>query len=275
MRADETAILEEWAAAEGWNPGFGDLAFACGMDLDAFIALRDGHRLVGGGSIFRHNASTGFMGLFILHPSYRKRGLGTALWHWRRDRLIERLGPEASIGMDGVLDMVPFYLKGGFREHHVNIRYQGFAQASDAAGCIDLSEIETAQILALDHECFGSDRAEYMTAWLGRPGILAVGLAEGDRLTGFGIARPCRVGYKIGPLYARCPQQAGQLIDDLCNRLVGEQVQIDTPDLNPDAEAIFRTRGWLPVFRCARLYLGQAPNARLDATYGVCSLEFG
>lgn len=275
MRAAEATILEQWATAEGWNPGVGDLAFAYGIDPEAFIALRESDELVGGGSIFRHNASTGFMGLFILHPNYRKRGLGSILWHWRRDRLIRRLGPKASIGMDGVLDMVPFYERGGFRRHHLNIRFQGTAQATAAAGCINLSEKDTEQILALDHECFGSDRAGFVAAWLARPGMLGAGIFEGRRLTGFGIARPSKVGYKIGPLYAQSAQDAEQLLDGLCNRIVGKQVQIDAPDINSAAEAVFRARGWLPVFRCARLYLGTDPNANLGATYGVCSLEFG
>lgn len=275
MRIDEAEVLDLWATAEGWNPGLGDLCFAYGIDPEAFIALRKGDRMVGGGSIFRHNASTGFMGLFILHPDYRKRGLGSILWRFRRDRLIDRLGNDASIGMDGVLDMVPFYMKGGFHQHHLNIRYQGVAKASAPAGCIDLSDLKASQVLALDHACFGSDRAGFMTAWLSRPGMLGAGIVEGDRLTGFALARPSKIGHKIGPVYASNPQQATRLLDDLCSRIVGKQVQIDAPDANPDAEALFSARGWLPVFRCARLYLGRAPNTNLGATYGVCSLEFG
>lgn len=275
MRADETEILDQWATAEGWNPGLGDLSFAYGIDPEAFIALRSERRLVGGGSIFRHNASMGFMGLFILHPDYRRRGLGSMLWHFRRDRLIDRLSTDASIGMDGVLDMVPFYMKGGFRQHHLNVRYQGVAQSSAPAGCIDLSVIKMAQVLALDDDCFGSDRAGFMAGWLGRNGMFGAGIVEGDRLDGFAIARPSKIGFKIGPFYARSPQQAGRLLDDLCSRIAGQQVQVDAPDVNPDAEALFSARGWLPVFKCARLYLGAAPNANLGATYGVCSLEFG
>ena len=275
MRPEDVAVLEGWATAEGWNPGLGDLSLAYRIDPDAFIALHEGSDLVGAGSIFRHNDSAGFMGLFIMHPDHRGRGLGTILWKWRRDRLIARLGPNASIGMDGVLEMVPFYRKGGFRQNHQNVRFQGMAKSAPSAGCVDLSEVDPAQVLAVDLACFGSDRAGFLTSWLNRPGVIAKGLVEKGILTGFGVARPCKTGHKIGPLYARTPRQAERILSDLSGRISGDQVQIDAPDINPGAAALFGTLGWSPVFHCARLYLGPAPLADLGATYGVASLEFG
>jgi ribosomal protein S18 acetylase RimI-like enzyme len=275
MRPDDVAVLEGWATTEGWNPGLGDLAFAYSIDPDAFIALHEGPDLVGAGSVFRHNDSAGFMGLFIIHPDYRGRGLGAILWKWRRDRLIARLGPNATIGMDGVLAMVPFYKKGGFRQNHLNVRFQGMAHAAPPAGCTPISEVDPAQVMAMDLECFGSNRAGFISSWLKRPGVTAMGLVEEGRLTGFGVARPCRVGHKIGPLYARSPRQAERILNDLSGRISGDQVQIDAPDINHHAAAVFAGLGWSPVFQCARLYLGPAPAADLGATYGVASLEFG
>ena len=41
--------------------------------------------------------------------------MGSKLWYKRRDALLARLNEGASIGMDGVVDMQPFYEKGGFQ----------------------------------------------------------------------------------------------------------------------------------------------------------------
>jgi len=54
------------------------------------------------------------LGLFIVRPDFREKGIGKKLWYLRRDLLIKRLHEGALIGMDGVVAMQPFYEKGGF-----------------------------------------------------------------------------------------------------------------------------------------------------------------
>lgn len=44
------------------------------------------------------------MGLFIVDPKYRGQGLGRKLWYARRDHLLSRLQPNATIGLDAVDD---------------------------------------------------------------------------------------------------------------------------------------------------------------------------
>ena len=52
MNDDELAVLDDWAADEGWNPGLSDLSLARKTDPDAFIALRQGETLAGAGTVF-------------------------------------------------------------------------------------------------------------------------------------------------------------------------------------------------------------------------------
>ena len=113
MTRDEVFQLVDWAAGEGWNPGLDDAALFWATDPDAFVAAERDGIVIGGGAVTSYNGAFGFMGLFIVRPEFRRRGLGHALWQARRTRMIARLHPGASIGMDGVFTMQDYYAQGG------------------------------------------------------------------------------------------------------------------------------------------------------------------
>ena len=111
MSRRELDQLVDWAAQEGWNPGLHDADVFWATDPDAFVAAELEDALIGGGAITSYDGEFGFMGFFIIRPEFRGRGLGNVLWHARRERLLARLRPGASIGMDGVFAMQAYYAK--------------------------------------------------------------------------------------------------------------------------------------------------------------------
>ena len=275
MREDEVPILEDWAAKEGWNPGLADLQIAHAIDPEAFIALREGEHLAGGGTIFRHGPRLGFMGLFIMRADLRQQGLGAILWTWRRDAMLRRLEPGATVGMDGVFAMVPFYEKGGFRLAYRDLRYQGIARGRGAAGAELLGDAAFSEIEALDRACFGAPRNSFLARWLAQEGAHVLGLRQAGRLVAYGVARPCRVGFKIGPLFADSAEYARRVLADILARVDGQQVQIDVPEPNEAGLRIAADFGLAMTFGCARLYLGPDPELPVKRIFGVTSFEFG
>ena len=202
MTDAEVVVLRSWAAAEGWNPGLLDISIARAVDPDAFIALRDGDELIGGGAILRLAPRLGFMGLFIMRPDRRGSGLGRTLWHYRRDLLLERLDPGATIGMDGVFAMETFYTRGGFSTSHRDLRYEGVASGTVDPEALGLPELDREEIYRLDAECLGADRRGFLERWITAPGVHVAGLRVGGRLAAFGAIRPAEVGYRFGPVLA-------------------------------------------------------------------------
>ncbi len=277
MTADERAVLIDWAAAEGWNPGLADLDIASAVDPDAFVALKRADELVGGGSIFRHGPGFGFMGLFIMRQDVRGQGLGARLWTWRLNRLKQRLGPGATIGMDGVFEMAPFYERGGFTPAYRHLRFQGAAHAGEGVDAgvvpIDASNLEAA--LALDDRLFPVPRHDFMRRWIAQPGASALAVPTGEGLAGLGVMRPCRRGFKIGPLYAEDAAVAERLFHALLGRAQGELVQIDVPEPNAAAVAMAARQGFEESFGCVRLYHGPDPGLDLRRIFATASLEFG
>lgn len=275
MTRAEADILDGWAAAEGWNPGLSDIDIAWSYDPEAFIALRKDDTLAGGGAIISYEGAAGFMGLFIMRADLRRQGLGRILWHERLKRLRARLRPGAPIGMDGVFEMAPFYEAGGFKYLYRDLRFEGTAQGALDPAAIPLRQIPWPDLVAYDAQVSGLRREGFMRAWLGQEGGHGFALHEAGAMAGYGFLRPCRVGFKLGPLYASDPAIARRLLFSLLFAARDSQVQIDVPEPNLAAMALMNELGWPSPFGCARMVYGTAPAVPVEQVFGVTSFEFG
>lgn len=221
MTRSEVDELVAWAAREGWNPGLHDAEVFWATDQDAFIAADLDGEMIGGGAITSYNGDFGFMGFFIVRPEYRGRGFGQTLWHARRQRLLDRLRPGASIGMDGVFEMQDYYAKGGFSFSHRNMRFR--VEVPDRTttlrdvdkNIIPLAAIPFEQVLDYDRTCFPALRPTFLREWIAQPNALAVGYQRDGKLSGYGVVRRCREGCKVGPLFANDIQIAETLYSHL------------------------------------------------------------
>ncbi|HET7097327.1 MAG TPA: GNAT family N-acetyltransferase [Casimicrobiaceae bacterium] len=276
MTRAELDLLVDWAANEGWNPGINDARIFWDTDLEGFVAAEMAGELIGGGSIVSYDGRFGFMGFFIVRPEHRGQGLGTRLWLRRRDLLLSRLQPHAAIGMDGVFDMQPFYARGGFAFSHRDLRFEGVgAAATLAKEIVDLSAVPFAEVFRYDAAHFPAPRERFLKAWITQRGSRALGSLKESVLRGYGVIRPCRKGFKIGPLFADDARIAQDLFRGLADFARGEPVYLDVPDDNPQAIAMVRALEMREVFGCARMYHGRPPSLPQTEIFGVSTFELG
>lgn len=276
MRRKEFDTLVEWAADEGWNPGLADADIFWETDPDAFIALERDGKLIGGGSIVSYNGQYGFMGFFIVHPELRGQGLGGTLWHERVRLLSERLDPEATIGMDGVFDLQPFYERGGFRFVARDIRFESTGTtAKPSIDTLDATTLSIDKLVEFDARYFPTPRPQFIVPWIQRTGGSARAIVEKDLIRGYGVIRPCRFGHKIGPLFAESPEIASNLFLALSSTVPGELVYLDVPEDNPSAMTLASEHNMTEVFGCARLFRGSVPEIPIGDVYGVTTFELG
>jgi hypothetical protein len=272
----ELDVLVGWAADEGWNPGLADAERFWAADPDGFIALRDEGEMVGGGAVVSYGGELGFIGLFIVEQARRGRGLGGELWPELRETLERRLVPGAAIGLDGVLAMEPFYAADGFRTAHRHLRMRGTGSVATPDRALrPLADVPFETVAALDRACFGCDRRSFLRPWIEPAGGLALGLPENGELRGFGVARPCREGFKIGPLFADGGEAAERILRALASHAAGGPYFLDVPDRNAEAVGLADGLGLEQVFACARMYRGEPPAQDWDRVFGATTLELG
>lgn len=273
---EELKTLVKWAELEGWNPGPHDADVYWETDPNGFYGYFYKGDLIAGGSIVSYNNEFGFMGFFIVKPEYRSLGIGRKLWYQRRDALLARLNKDASIGMDGVVDMQPFYQKGGFEIAYRDIRYEKTGESfhiDKNISPINKNDIE--EILKYDKQCFGFSRPKFITPWLELPDNKMFKYMKNGQIKGFSIVRKAYKGYKICPLFADDEHIAKELYKACLNSVVNEPLYLDIPVINKGALKLVEEFDANYIFECARMYYGKAPNVETDKIYGVTTFELG
>lgn len=265
-----------WAKEEGWNPGPYDADAFYFTDPDGHYGLFKDDKMIGGGSIVSYNGDFGFMGLFIILPAYRSAGLGKQLWFMRRDLLLKRLKPNASIGMDGVLAMQGFYAKGGFHIAFRDERYQlTGSEFQHHPSVSSFTNEDFTELVQFDLKCFGFNRNAFLSQWLKLPeSKVFVHRSEG-RFTGYAVLRQANIGFKIGPLFAEDAKVAEKLYQSCLSAVPGSLVYLDIPVSNRNAVELVKNHNATYVFECARMYYGKTPEIEMDKVYGITTFELG
>src|SRR5262249_12101516 len=161
---------------------------------------------------------------YIVRPDLRGRGYGLSIWQ----AAIAHAGTR-TIGLDGVIAQQANYRKSGFALAHRNIRFGGKVTASGRAseGIVLLSDIPFIEIEADDASIFPAPRTAFLRAWLHAPGHIGRAFVRNGRLSAWGVIRPARTGYKIGPLVAGDRAGAHAVIDALIADVAGGEIFLD------------------------------------------------
>ena len=216
------------------------------------------------------------MGFFIMRPEYRGHGLGDHLWYERKRRLLARLDADAAIGLDGVFNMQHYYARGGFRFVGRDLRFEGLGMdLPQPKHVIEASVLPFERIDAYDRRHFPAPRSRFLQDWIHRPGGHALAVVDGGEIRGYAVMRPCRTGYKIGPLFAANAGLAESLLVAIASRVPGEPIFLDVPEINGDALALVARYRMSEVFGCARMVLGPIPELPVAEIFGVTTFELG
>ena len=178
--------------------------------------------------------------------------------------------------MDGVVNMQPFYNKGGFEIAFRGVRHErtGMEYKIDT-NISQITEPDLEEILAYDQQCFGFPRPQFLRPWIEQPGVKTFKYFNNDKLGGFAIIRKTVKGYKVSPLFADNAGIAEELYKACLNAAVGEPLYIDIPDINSSGVELAKKYQTRYVFECARMYYGKAPDIPVEKVYGITTFELG
>ncbi len=272
MRRSDLDLALDWARDEGWNPGLDDAPAFFAADPSGFLmGFVDGEP-VSCISVVKAGATFAFLGLYIVRPSHRGRGLGKAIW----DEGMATAGSR-TVGLDGVVAQQDNYRKSGFVLAHRSARWGGQVTGDLAphAAVRPIAVADWPAVLAYDATCFPENREAFLRIWLQQSARRTVGWFEDGKLRGYGSIRRAVEGYKIGPLFADDPAIAEALVATLAAPVGLAPIFIDIPEPNAAGAALATRLGLTPAFETARMYRGTDPHLQVDRIFGITTLELG
>ncbi|MDW7731934.1 MAG: GNAT family N-acetyltransferase [Methanolobus sp.] len=273
MRQNEMIFATGLAGKEGWNPGIHDGECFYRADPEGFFIAGLKGEPVGCISAVSYGQSFGFIGLFIVKPEFRGKGIGTCLWKTATGYLRGRI-----TGLDGVIEQEAYYARHGFLPYYRNLRFEGRGGAAMPGGLTKLSGVLFRQLVEYDSRIFPEPRPHFLDAWIRQEGSFAFAALNGEAIEGYGLVRKCCMGYKIGPLFAENPAVAEKLFLALKSRIPeDEPLFLDVPQPNENAMLLARKYGMQVAFETIRMYAAGKPGGdeKLEKVFGVTTFELG
>jgi ribosomal protein S18 acetylase RimI-like enzyme len=277
MTEQDVAFANRLREIAGWNQTVRDWRGYLSYDPDGcFVAEVDG-KPAGTATTIHYGHRFGWIGMVLVHPDYRRLGLGTQLLNRAIGRLKE-CGVR-SIKLDATPMGKKVYVPLGFVDEYELSRYEGVAPDADSiAGgdVVPFANADFASVVQLDAEAFGAERATVLRSLADRNPELCFALVGSSGLAGFLIAREGANAVQIGPWIARDEVGAVKLLRAFFARAKGRRVFVDVVSPNSPATAMIRSVGFTVQRTLTRMYLGEnAHPGEPRLVFGISSPEKG
>jgi GNAT superfamily N-acetyltransferase len=284
MSQDELEMVMGWAKDEGWNPGKYDYLAYYALDQNGFLILTLGDEIIGSLSILKYSQDFAFIGLFIVLPEYRNKGYGTMLW----EEGLRRLSEVSMVGLYAVQQQVPRYERSEFSTHHENFRWEMEESRKESlshlSGFFEARE-HYDELVAYDQGIWGASRDSFFSSFLEKPETyIFISFNDENKVSGYGMIRPCISGYRIGPIYCDDIESAKQLTRLLQSQIPpNSNIIFDIPITNPFSEVFAEFFQLKPVesvntmamFKGEKEIDEEVLQTRYESCYGLASLEIG
>jgi GNAT superfamily N-acetyltransferase len=257
----------------GWNQTPADWErFLAASPSGCFVAEVNG-QAVGTAATIVYENRFAWIGMVLVDPEFRGRGIGTRLLESAIE-FLDGMGVP-TMKLDATPQGKPIYEKLGFSTEF-EIERWAFERPARGEQPQPSARAPLAKILSWDREVFGADRSELLRS-LDRESpdfTITVG-AEGE-LAAYALGRRGSRADHLGPWVSRNEAGARELLDEFLRRSKRESIVVDGVKRSPFALALLRAKGFAFSRPLTRMVRG--PNCFPGQPELMCSVlgpEFG
>ena len=260
----------------GWNQTEADWTrFLDGSPSGCFV-MDDNRKLVGTAATISYEGRFAWIGMILVDPAYRNRGIGTTMLQ----RAVEYLDDAGvpTLKLDATPAGKPLYEKMGFVTEYEIDRWILKRSVTERPATISSvpSAIALAQVFEYDREIFGADRSALLHSLSEQAPTLACVLQKHSQLAAYAFGRHGLFADHLGPWMARDRDNARTALIEFLQRSTRETIIVDALRSNPFASELLREYGFSPARLLTRMYRG--PNnfpGRKNSLCAIVGPEFG
>ena len=263
----------------GWNQTADDWnRFLDASPQGCFVAEADG-KVCGTAATISFENKFAWIGMVLVDPEYRSRGIGTKLL----ERTIEYLDQQKmpTMKLDATPQGKPLYENLGFVTEYGIERWvlkrplhAGARPADPNRAALTSAQLDS--ILAKDCEVFGADRGSLLRSLYKETPHYALSVWRSGTLQAYAFGRKGSFADHLGPWMAENSSAARGLLDEFLARSSRETLIVDSLTGNPAALELLRTAGFSYARTLTRMYRG--PNGFPGNPAALCAIlgpEFG
>jgi len=266
---------------EGWNQTEADWRRMIELDPGGALAVdADDGTLAGTLTAVRHGPSLGWIGMMLVDPRQRRKGIATALMNAGVAHL-RALGVP-TVKLDATEAGREVYRRMGFVDECAVTRctaeFGQFHEQELVRATSLMLEADLEAAVAFDAEVSGVDRSNLLRLLQrGYPQGAFVHRAGAGAVDGYVMVRPGDRAWHIGPWIAAADDIALNLLyQALACVGTDQKLIVDVSTRCPTAAVILEPFGFRSVRTCTRMTLGPSgPTGKPECLYGLSGFETG
>ncbi len=259
MTSADLPFADSVRALAGWNQTHDDWRRFLALEPNGCFLAEWNGAPAGTATTTVYGPELAWIGMVLVHPDCRRRGIGRALL----ERCIEY--PRGREVRCIKLDATPLGRKVygglGFKDEWTLTRWEhaGFRprQAVRDSKIRNWREADGRSVDQFDVATFGVSRQRLVQALAPQSRCALVLESEPGQLAGYGLLRPGARALYLGPVVARSTPLALRLLGALLAHSNGETVFWDIPDQNTATVEWAKQQGFTQQRSLTRMYLGQ------------------
>lgn len=213
--------------AVGWNQDQTDWRRVITLHPEGALGAWRHDALVGTSTLVTYGASAAWLGMVIVAPEQRGRGLGAALV----DAALAQC--TALVGLDATEFGAPLYQRRGFQTVAKIERWGGVLRPAEFQGAPArlATPADLSSLAALDRRATQVDRSRLLRRLLHEDGTIVALLQSGGATRGYGVLRAGRTRGHVGPIVVSQGSDLSAIAFELAKHAAGAPIYLDAVQL--------------------------------------------